>query len=431
VTVRIEADRLVPGRGVPVDDAIVVLDARRIAYAGGRDDAPAAGPGDEVVRVPTVMPGLWECHGHLMGMRSFDLSMLYREPTALHAVRIAADLRLALHAGVTSVREAGGHGIHVARAVDEGTIPGPAVYAAGAILSTTGGHADDHDVPLSWVHEMAHTNGLGVLCDGVPGVMAATREQLRKNARVIKVCASGGVLSAVDHPIHQQFTIEELRTIVEIAGMAERVVMAHCHGKPGIVAALEAGVKTIEHGSYMDEETSVMMVEQDALLVPTRYVIEQLLQFGRAASVDPRSMVKVEAFHERHLEDMTIAHDNGVRFAMGTDIALSGPDLPNAWGQNGRELPLMAKFGLSSLEIIEASTANGPDTLGPQAPMSGQLVEGYDADVIAVAGDPVADISLVADPDNITHVWKAGALVKGPVPESLSKEDAARSRLLV
>jgi imidazolonepropionase-like amidohydrolase len=431
MTIRIEADRLIPGRGSPVDDAVLVLDGSLITYAGTRDGAPRADDRDDVVRVPTVMPGLWECHGHLIGMRSFDMSTLYREPIALHAARIAGDLRAALHAGVTSVREAGGLGVQVARAVDEGTIPGPTVYAAGAILSTTGGHADEHDLPLPWVHELAHKDGLGAVCDGVPEVMRATREQLRKNARVIKVCASGGVLSIVDHPIHQQFTVEELKAIVEVAGMADRVVMAHCHGKPGIVAALEAGVKTIEHGSYMDEETSAMMVEQDALLVATRYIVEQLLEFGRVASVDPRSMTKMEAFHERHLEGMTIAHEHGVRFAMGTDIALSGPDLPNAWGQNGRELPLMAKFGLSSMEIIEASTANGPDTLGPQAPRSGQLAEGYDADVIAVAGDPVGDIGLFADPDNVTHVWKAGALVKGPVPDALSDGEAARSRLLV
>lgn len=431
MTTRIEADRLVPGRGDPVDDAVVVLDGDRIAYAGPRDAAPTASGPEDVVRVPAVMPGLWECHGHLLGMRSFDLSMLYREPATLHAARIAGDLRAALHAGVTSVREAGGYGVHVARAVDEGTIPGPTVYAAGAILSTTGGHADEHDIPLSWVHEMAHKDGLGIVCDGIPGVMAATREQLRKNARVIKVCASGGVLSAVDHPIHQQFTVDELRAIVEIAGMADRVVMAHCHGKPGIVAALEAGVKTIEHGSYTDEETAAMMVEQDALLVPTRYIVEQLLEFGRSAAVDPRHIAKMEAFHERHLEGMAIAFEHGVRFAMGTDIALSGPHLPNAWGQNGRELPLMAKFGLSSMQIIEASTANGPDTLGPQAPRSGRIAEGFDADLIAVAGDPVTDITLLAEPDNVTHVWKAGRLVKGPVPDSLSDADVGRSRLLV
>ena len=431
MTTRIEADRMIPGRGAPVDDAVVVLDGARISYAGARDGAPPADNGDHVVHVPTVMPGLWECHGHLIGMRSFDMSMLYREPVAMRAARIAGDLRAALSAGVTSVREAGGLGVQVARAVDEGTIPGPTVYAAGAVLSTTGGHADEHDLPLPWVHELAHADGIGAICDGIPEVMRATREQLRKNARVIKVCASGGVLSLVDHPIHQQFTVEELRAIVEVAGMADRVVMAHCHGKPGIVAALEAGVKTIEHGSYMDEETSAMMVEQDALLVATRYVVEQLVEFGRAASVDPRSMVKIEAFHERHLEGMTIAHEHGVRFAMGTDIALSGPDLPNAWGQNGRELPLMAKFGLSALEIIEAGTANGPDTLGPQGPRSGQLVEGYDADVIAIAGDPVADINLFADPDNVTHVWKGGTLVKGPVPDALTEDDAERSRLLV
>ena len=136
-------------------------------------------------------------------------------------------------------------------------LDGPAVYAAGSILSTTGGHADLHSYPLAWMNDFGHQRyGDMRLADGPAECMRAVREQLRRNARVIKVCASGGVLSEIDDPIHQQFTDAELRVIVEVAGLAERVVAAHCHGKPGIMAAIEAGVRTIEHGTYLDEEAA-------------------------------------------------------------------------------------------------------------------------------------------------------------------------------
>src|SRR5262249_8033549 len=212
------------------------------------------------------MPGLWDCHTHLFGIRSLALAVLPRLPVALRAARATTDLRAALDAGVTSVRELGGLGVHLAQAVDEGVVEGPAIYAAAAVLSTTGGHGDLHGYPLPWIGEIADLR----LADGPAECARATREQLRKNAKVIKVCASGGVLSEVDDPIHQQFTIAELRAIVEVAGMADRVVAAHCHGKPGIMAALEAGVRTIEHGTYLDDEAAEAMRERGAILVPTR-----------------------------------------------------------------------------------------------------------------------------------------------------------------
>ena len=123
-----------------------------------------------------------------------------------------------------------------------------------ALSRTTGGHADLHSYPLAWIGDFGHHGGELRLADGEAECMRAVREQLRRNARLIKVCASGGVLSEIDNPIHQQFTAGELRTIVEVAGLADRVVAAHCHGKPGIMAAIEAGVSTIEHGTYLDDE---------------------------------------------------------------------------------------------------------------------------------------------------------------------------------
>src|SRR5690606_22494511 len=158
-------------------------------------------------------------------------------------------------------------------AIEEGTVVGPSVYGAGAVLSTTGGHGDLHSYPVPWVVDYGHAGGDLRLADGPAECARAVREQLRRNAKVIKICASGGVLSEVDHPIHQQFTAAELRAIVEVAGLAERAVAAHCHGKPGMMAALEAGVRTIEHGTYLDEEVAVAMRETGAILVPTRTII--------------------------------------------------------------------------------------------------------------------------------------------------------------
>ena len=233
---------------------------------------------------------------------------------------------------------------------------------------------------------------------------------------MIKVCASGGVLSEVDDPIHQQFTVPELRTIVEVAGLADRVVAAHCHGKPGIMAALRAGVRTIEHGTYLDDECCDAMRETDAILVPTRTIIEDMLAARDVKGlVPPYAMAKLDAIADLHAQAVTRAYEHGVTIAMGTDIALTGPDLPNAWGQNGSEPGYLVKLGMSPLEAIEAATASGPLTLGPQAPRSGRLAEGYDADVITLDADPLADIGVLADPDRITAVWTRGRPVKGAV----------------
>lgn len=405
---RIDAELLIPGRGEPVRDGALVMEGPSITYAGPASGAPEV-PAANVTKARTVLPGLWDTHGHFMGLRTMDLGRLPLVPAPLRAARCSRDLRAALDAGVTSVREVGGLGVHLARAVDEGTVAGPTVYGAGAILSPTGGHGDTHEIPLPWIADAGHDSDGSRLCDGPADCAKATREQLRKNAKVIKVCASGGVLSEVDHPIHQQFTVNELRAVVEIAGMADRVVAAHCHGKPGIMAALEAGVRTIEHGTYLDEEACAAMRETGAVLVATRTIIQELLESDAAPAY---AMDKLRAIADTHTKAMSLAHEAGVTIAMGTDIALSGTDLPNSWGRNGRELPLLVDCGMTPLEAIEAATATGPLTLGPQAPRSGQLAAGYDADVLTLDGDPLADISVLADPARVTGVWKTGRRVK-------------------
>jgi imidazolonepropionase-like amidohydrolase len=407
---RIDARLMIPGRGEPVRDAAVLMDGATISYAGPAASAPQV-EGVNSRSVATVLPGLWDCHGHFLGSRELDLARLAQVPVQLRAARCARDLTNALNAGVTSVREVGGFGVYLAQAVREGVLDGPAVYAAGAVLSTTGGHGDLHCYPLSWMADLARNDGTLRLADGTAECMRAVREQLRRGAAVIKVCASGGVLSEVDDPIHQQFTDAELRTIVEVAGLAGRAVAAHCHGKPGIMAALAAGVATIEHGTYLDEEACDAMRETGAILVPTRSIIEDILL--NLEKVPPYAAMKLVAIAQTHADATRLAIERGVTIAMGTDIGLTGMDLPNSWGTNGSELVHLVTLGMTPLQAIAAATATAPLTLGPQAPRSGILAAGYDADLITVDGDPLADISILASPGRVTGVWRGGRQVKG------------------
>jgi imidazolonepropionase-like amidohydrolase len=231
---------------------------------------------------------------------------------------------------------------------------------------------------------------------------------LRLGARVIKIHASGGVMSQIDDPHLPQFSKGELEAIVDEATRMERVVAAHCHGKRGIMAAVEAGVRTIEHGTYMDEEAAEAMRERQVILVPTRFIVDHLTREGEKQGMPDYARKKMAATAEHHADGISLAIEKGVRVAAGTDIWSTG-----LWGSNGRELGLLVECGLSPLQAIEAATASGPDTLGPQAPNSGQLVAGMDADVLCVAGDPSTDVSVLADPANVTQVYKGGVRVKG------------------
>ncbi len=404
---RIVADVAIPGRGEPIDNATVLIDGDVITYVGPTASAPAAEV-DRTVEVPVVMPGLWDCHAHFFGMDVVDLERLALTSVVVTSARAAADARRTLLGGVTSARDVGGNGLHLAKAIDDGSIPGPSIYAAGAVLSTTGGHTDVHSLPLDWVHQIEETTGLGYICDGVPEVLRAVRRNLRNNAKLIKICASGGVASEVDDPIHQQFADEELRAIVGEAARAERIVAAHCHGKPGIMAALRAGVKTIEHGSYLDEEAADLMIETGAILVPTRFVIEQLK--ATADQLPGYVYEKLMTVADHHEAALKMAIAKGVQIAAGCDIIQSGP----TYGQNSREIVHLINAGMTDLEAIEAATAFAPATLGPQAPQSGLLSAGYDADLIALARNPLDDRSVWGDPAGVTHVWKAGRSEKSP-----------------
>jgi imidazolonepropionase-like amidohydrolase len=403
---RINADILIPGRGEPIESGTAVFDGGVITYAGPTSAAPAAGADDQVHEVSTVMPGLWDCHTHFVGMSAPNLELIASSEVVALAARAVDDAAAMLDGGVTSVRDVGGLGLHLAPVVEEGRMRGPRIHAAGRILSTTGGHGDIHSLPLDFVHEVSCRSGFSILCDGVPEVLKAVRTNLRSNAKLIKICASGGVMSEIDHPMHQQFSDEELAAIVQEAGRAERIVAAHCHGKAGIMAALRAGCRTIEHGSFLDEEAADLMVEMDAMLVPTRFVVESLL--GQIDALPRYAYEKGQMVAGAHEQAMKIAVAKGVRIAAGCDIFVSG----QMYGSSSMEIVHLINAGMTDLEAIEAATASGPDTLGPQAPNTGQLALGYDADVITLDANPLDDRSVWGDPDRVTGVWQRGDRAK-------------------
>lgn len=409
----IKADLLIPGRGEPLKNAALVFSHSQIEWVGSQNDIPQKYDSVTFHVVQTVMPGLWDCHIHFFGTQSASLKAIYELPSAaLAGARLSRDVEATLLAGFTSVRELGGYGADISLAITEGTIIGPNIYSSVTPISMTAGHGDLHSVPMNAMLD-ACSHGIPLaICDGVDECVKTVRLMLRRGAKVIKVCATGGVTSELDDPKNRQFSDAELRAIVDEAGRASRLVAAHCHGKEGILAALRAGCKTIEHGSYLDEEVIDEMKKSDAILVATRTIAEAALTLEDA--FDPISWKKVVKVSGAGRKAYRLAIEKGVTIALGTDLGLSVANSPLSHGNNGIELKWAVECGMTPLEAVEAATVTAPRTLGLQAPLSGQLKQGYDADIIALDLNPLDDIKVLSHPENIRYVWKGGKLFKHP-----------------
>jgi imidazolonepropionase-like amidohydrolase len=294
--------------------------------------------------------------------------------------------------------------------IRDGYIVGPNVYSSLAALSITGGHGDHHEMPLCVMHKADSVQ----LCDGVEECIKAVRELVRKGARCIKVCSSGGVLSLDDDPEDRQFSDEELKAIVDEASRSGRPVAAHAIGKAGILAALKAGVTSIEHGCYLDEEVADLMKEKGAILVATRHIQECLIKNAEGEGFPPAIVDKIKKIVPLTRGNYALAIKLGVKIALGTDTLHSRPEHPLSHGRNAMEITYAVDAGMTPLEAIEAITATAPEVLGKKAPKAGQLKEGFDADVIGVAGNPLEDLGFLTNPANVTHVFKGGKLYKSP-----------------
>jgi imidazolonepropionase-like amidohydrolase len=278
---RIDADLLIPGRGDPIKNATLICGTEKasdsnergkIVYVGSTSDVSSKYSTLSATKVPVLMPGLWDAHVHYFGQKDLNLDAVALIRPALSGMRAARDVAATLNAGYTSVREVGGYGIDFSQAINEGWIPGPHIYSAGAPLSQTAGHGDLHTLPIELMHHKMHGEMPLHLADGVEEAIKAVRLQIRRGAKLIKICATGGVLSRIDSPRAAQFNKSELEAIVEEATRTSMYVAAHAHGTEGIIAALKAGVMTIEHGSYLTDEAIELMKEKGAILVATRFI---------------------------------------------------------------------------------------------------------------------------------------------------------------
>ena len=410
---RIDADVLIPGRGEPITEASCVFKGNRIEWVGCQSELPQSYHDiNPVAQVPILMPGLWDCHVHLLGGKSAKIADFITNPQALAGARSARDIAATLNAGFTSVRELGGYGVELSHAIEDGWLVGPNIYSAVSPISMTAGHGDGHSLPVHQVNDSFHHGVPFYLCDGVDECLKAVRLQIRRGARVIKVCATGGATSLIDSPHGAQFSVPEIRAIVEEAARADMIVAAHCHGIKGIRNAIDAGCKTIEHGSYLDDEAIQLMLEKDIMLIATRSIIKWGAE--NAQGLDEVGHQKFLALNQSNARSYVKALKAGVRVALGTDLGVSAPGFSFTHGTNASEYVYAVEAGMTPLQAIEAGTANAPATLGPQAPLSGQLKSGHDADFIAISSNPLDDIKTLMDPKNITHVWKGGKLFKSP-----------------
>lgn len=394
--------RIFDGTGSPIADGDVAFEDGRIVAVGTGLD------GDDGVDVAgcTLLPGLFDCHVHMTSSGTDFLRRLQR-PFSYQFYESVRNLAATLDCGITTVRDAGGADLGIQQAVDDGLIEGPRLRIAITILSQTGGHGDGW-LPSGLLAPMqvSHPGRPPGIVDGPEEMRKRVREIVRAGANVIKVCTSGGVLSPRDNPRHAHFRPDELAALMAEATAAGLPVMAHAQATDGIKAAVRAGVRSIEHGIYLDDEAIAMMLEAGTWLVPTLIAPVSVVEAAKNGAQLPDGVVaKAEAVIDAHNASFAAAVAAGVKVAMGTDSGV-GPH-----GSNLRELALMAAGGMTPQDVLVATTSSAAELLEVHAD-SGTLAPGKLADIVVLAGDPV---DFAHFKDNIRAVYSGGRLVRGQV----------------
>lgn len=383
--------------GRMLTDATVLVEGERIVAVN-----PGALPaGAEVIELGdrTLLPGLIDCHTHLTVDIEGDWAHRdVLETASDSALRGAKNARVTLLAGFTTVRDVGAGGfadVSLMKAIDAGWVPGPRMFPAGHAIGITGGHADTTGYAPG-ILERGPESGVA---DGVDEVIAAVRHQIKHGARVIKTCATAGVLSFEGPVGAQQYSLEELEALVTEAHRHGLKVAAHAHGADGIKDAVRAGVDSIEHGSEIDDEAIALMQQHGTFLVPTTYLADAI----DLASLPPPIRAKAEWLLPRAKANLKHAIAAGVKIAFGTDAAV----YPH--GLNAREFATLVERGLSPLESIRSGTLRAAELIGVDD--RGSIEAGKLADLIAVPGNPLEDISVL---QRVAFVMKGGAIVQGP-----------------
>jgi imidazolonepropionase-like amidohydrolase len=385
--------------GKVLSDQTFIIEDGKIVSAGPSTETKA--PADAVrIELPnaTVLPGLIDAHTHL----TYEPRFGYEElgvSVVRSALTGAKNARVTLEAGFTTVRNVGAEGysdVALRDAINAGDVPGPRMLVSGPALGITGGHCDNNLLPFDY-----HATGDGV-ADGIAAVQHKVRENIKYGSDLIKICATGGVLSKGDDPQASQYTLEEMKAIVADAHRLGRKVAAHAHGAQGILWATEAGVDSIEHGSYIDDAGIAEMKKNGTYLVPTLYLGDWFLENAERNHVPDFLLGKAKTVMPIARKNIAHAFASGVKVAFGTDAAV----YPH--GLNAHEFAVMVKLGLTPLQAIQAATVNAADLLGWQGKV-GSLEPGTWADIVAVDGDPLKDVTTL---ERVKFVMKGGDVVK-------------------
>jgi imidazolonepropionase-like amidohydrolase len=380
------------------DQTIVIEDGKIVSAGPSSESKPPANAMLIDLSNATVLPGLIDAHTHLTMDPTFGyerLGLSIPRETLIGA----KNARVTLQAGFTTVRNVGAAGysdVALRDAINAGDVPGPRMLVSGPPLTITGGHADNNLLPFEY-----HATSDGV-ADGVDGVRHMVRQNIKYGADLIKFMASGGVLSKGDNPQASQYTLEEMKAIVAEAHRLGRKVAAHAHGAQAILWASEAGVDSIEHGSYIDDAAIAEMKKNGTYLVPTLYLGDWFLENAEIIHLPDFLQAKAKAVIPAARKNVAQAFASGVKVAFGTDAAV----YPH--GLNAHEFAVMVKLGLTPLQAIQAATVNAADLLGWSGKV-GSLDAGAWGDIVAVDGDPLKDVTTL---ERVKFVMKGGEVVR-------------------
>lgn len=401
--------RLIDGTGqdVPAEPYALLIEGQKITAVAPQREL-ACPPGATMIdaRGMTVMPGLIDCHDHLADLEG---SMQERAaiPPSLAIFKTARVFHDTLLGGCTAVRDASGVDLGMKLAVEQGLIPGPHLKISVVILSQFGGH-NDHTEPAGIDSRFPKLQGIpDGICDGVDACRRKVREVVRAGADWIKIATTGGVGTPIGGPLLRQFSIEEVRAIVDTAHAAGKPVMSHAYGGEGVKICLDAGVDSIEHGAALDDALIEQMARQGTWLVPTFTVLRKVLAIdaqrpGALPAYMPR---KARALVEQQRASFPKALAAGVKIAMGTDAGGFGH------GKNSGELAYMVEAGMTPMQAIVAATRMGAACMG-LADETGQLRPGLCADLLIVDGDPLADVRVLEDRARLRLIMKDGEQIK-------------------
>ena len=403
----LKAAQIIDGTGAePIKNGVIVVTDNKITAIGTSANVRIPS-GARVIDLgnATLLPGFIDAHTHIIGRTLGDPAgdnARFRDYDSFGAILAVGNAEKTLMSGFTTIRNVGAGNfddLALRKAINEGWVAGPRMLTAGHSLGITGGHCDDNGFKPGAADGDFKTG----IADGVEQVRAAVRYQIKYGADLIKTCATGGVLSEGDAVGVQQYTFEELKAMVEEAHQHERKVAAHAHGTEGIKVAVRAGVASIEHGSFLDEEGAKLMAEKGTVLVPTLMAGETVERLAKGGILKGFRAEKALAAAAAMRKGIRIAVANNVKIALGTDAGV----IPH--GTNGHEFTLLVEWGgMTPMQSIVAGTMTGATLLGLEKNI-GSLTVGKYADIVAVSGDPLKDIKRM---ESSVFVMKNGMIYK-------------------